>query len=123
MKASVMEEVKRIFKPEFLNRIDETIVFRALNKDDMKKLSALWCAIYRNAVRNSYRSIWWYGKLQRNLLLKKLMTANTVPDLCAEKVQDEVEDRLADALIRGEIHTGESCDRDDEEQGNHCIKR
>lgn len=84
MKASVMEEVKRIFKPEFLNRIDETIVFRALNKDDMKKSSALWCAIYRNAVRNSYRSIWWYGKLQRNLLLKKLMTANTVPDLCAE---------------------------------------
>ena len=39
------------------------------------------------------------------------------------KLQDEVEDRLADALIRGEIHTGESCDRDDEEQGNHCIKR
>lgn len=84
MKASVMEEVKRIFKPEFLNRIDETIVFRALNKDDMKKSSALWCVIYRNAVRNSCRSIWWYGKLQRNLLLKKLMTANTVPDLCAE---------------------------------------
>lgn len=84
MKASVMEEVKRIFKPEFLNRIDETIVFRALNKDDMKKSSALWCVIYRNAVRNSYRSIWWYGKLQRNLLLKKRMTANTAPDLCAE---------------------------------------
>lgn len=84
MKASVMEEVKRIFKPEFLNRIDETIVFRALNKDDMKKSSALWCVIYRNAVRNRYRSIWWYGKLQRNLLLKKRMTANTVPDLCAE---------------------------------------
>ena len=38
MKASVMEEVKRIFKPELLNRIDETIVFRALNKDDMKKI-------------------------------------------------------------------------------------
>lgn len=84
MKASVMEEVKRIFKPEFLNRIDETIVFRALNKDDMKKSSALWCVIYRNAVRSSCRSIWWYGKLQRNILLKKRMTANTVPDLCAE---------------------------------------
>lgn len=72
MKASVMEEVKRIFKPEFLNRIDETIVFRALNKDDMKKSSALWCVIYRNAVRNSCRLIWWYGKLQRNLLLKSV---------------------------------------------------
>lgn len=32
------------------------------------------------------------------------MTANTVPDLCSRKLQDEVEDRLADALIRGEIH-------------------
>ena len=38
MKNSVMEEVKRIFKPEFLNRIDETIVFRALNKEDMGKI-------------------------------------------------------------------------------------
>ena len=38
MKEGVMEEVKRIFKPEFLNRIDETIVFRTLNKDDMKKI-------------------------------------------------------------------------------------
>ena len=37
MKDSVMEEVKRIFKPEFLNRIDDTIVFRALNKEDMKQ--------------------------------------------------------------------------------------
>ena len=38
MKNGVMEEVQRIFKPEFLNRIDETIVFRALNKEDMKKI-------------------------------------------------------------------------------------
>ena len=41
MKNNVMEEVRRIFKPEFLNRIDETIVFRTLNKDDMKKITAL----------------------------------------------------------------------------------
>ena len=41
MKNSVMEEVRRIFKPEFLNRIDETIVFRALNKDDMKHIVTL----------------------------------------------------------------------------------
>ena len=38
MKSSVMDEVKRIFKPEFLNRIDETIVFRSLNKQDMKQI-------------------------------------------------------------------------------------
>ena len=38
MKSRVMDELKRLFKPEFLNRIDETIVFRVLNKDDMTKI-------------------------------------------------------------------------------------
>ena len=41
MKNGVMEEVKRIFKPEFLNRIDDIIVFRTLNKDDMKQIVTL----------------------------------------------------------------------------------
>ena len=41
MKGSVMEEVRRIFKPEFLNRIDETIVFRSLNREDMKQIVGL----------------------------------------------------------------------------------
>ena len=38
MKSGVMEEVRRIFKPEFLNRIDDTIVFRSLNKEEMKQI-------------------------------------------------------------------------------------
>ena len=38
MKSSVMEEVKRIFKPEFINRIDEVLVFRVLNKEDIKEV-------------------------------------------------------------------------------------
>ena len=35
MKGSVMEEVRRIFKPEFLNRIDETIIFKSLSKENI----------------------------------------------------------------------------------------
>ena len=38
MKGGVMEEVRRIFKPEFLNRIDEIIVFHVLNKEHIKKI-------------------------------------------------------------------------------------
>ena len=41
MKSNVMEEVKRLFKPEFINRIDEIMVFHPLNKDDMKKIVTL----------------------------------------------------------------------------------
>lgn len=44
MKSGVMEEVKHIFKPEFINRIDEIIVFRALNEADMKKIVSLQVA-------------------------------------------------------------------------------
>ena len=47
MKAGVMDEVKHLFKPEFLNRIDETIVFRALNKDDMKKIIGIGLKLSR----------------------------------------------------------------------------
>ena len=41
MKGNVMEEVKRVFKPEFLNRIDEIIVFHSLNKEEIAKIVAL----------------------------------------------------------------------------------
>ena len=41
MKDSVMEEVKRLFKPEFLNRIDDIIVFHTLNKEEIKKIVGL----------------------------------------------------------------------------------
>ncbi len=41
MKTRVQEELKHTFKPEFLNRIDETIVFRALNKNDMTKIVSI----------------------------------------------------------------------------------
>ena len=43
MKSNVMEEVKRLFRPEFLNRIDETIVFHSLNEEHMKKIVGLMC--------------------------------------------------------------------------------
>ena len=43
MKSGVMEEVKKIFKPEFINRIDEIMVFHPLGKEDMNKIIALLC--------------------------------------------------------------------------------
>ena len=43
MKQNVMDEVKQIFRPEFLNRIDEIIVFHSLGKEEMKKIVSLLC--------------------------------------------------------------------------------
>ncbi len=83
MKASVMEEVKRIFKPEFLNRIDETIVFRALNKDDMKQIVGIMVRDLQKRCKEQIEIDLMVREAQRNLLSKKRMTANTVQDLCA----------------------------------------
>lgn len=107
MKASVMEEVKRIFKPEFLNRIDETIVFRALNKDDMKKIIGIMVRDLQKRCKE---------QLQINLVVREAAKESIVEKAydrkygarpLRRKLQDEVEDRLADALIRGKIHTGD----------------
>ena len=48
MKNNVMEEIKRMFKPEFLNRIDDIIVFRALSKEDVKGIAALMLKELKN---------------------------------------------------------------------------
>ena len=53
MKNNVMEEIKRMFKPEFLNRIDDIIVFRALSKEDVKGIAALMLKELKNRLATS----------------------------------------------------------------------
>ena len=52
MKASVMEEVKLMFKPEFINRIDEIIVFHALTEKEVKSIVNIMLEILQNRLRN-----------------------------------------------------------------------
>lgn len=104
MKNNVMEEVKRIFKPEFLNRIDETIVFRALNKEDMKQIMTIMVRELQQRCKD---------QLQIELTVRDAAKAHIVEEAydrkygarpLRRKLQDEVEDRLAEAIIRGDIH-------------------
>ena len=104
MKSNVMEEVKRIFKPEFLNRIDETIVFRALNKEDMKQIMTIMVRELQQRCKD---------QLQIELTVRDAAKAHIVEEAydrkygarpLRRKLQDEVEDRLAEAIIRGDIH-------------------
>lgn len=106
MKSNVMNEVKQIFKPEFLNRIDETIVFHALTKEHMKKIVGLLCKELIHRVKKQ--------------LDIKLVIRNSVKDLIVEKgtdtkygarplrraMQNILEDKMADAILNGEIRRG-----------------
>ena len=104
MKASVMEEVKRIFKPEFLNRIDETIVFRALNKDDMKKIIGIMVCDLQKRCKEQLQIDLVVREAAKEFIVEKAYDRKYGARPLRRKLQDEVEDRLADALIRGEIH-------------------
>ena len=105
MKASVMEEVKRIFKPEFLNRIDETIVFRALNKDDMKKIIGIMVRDLQKRCKEQLQIDLVVREAAKEFIVEKAYDRKYGARPLRRKLQDEVEDRLADALIRGEIHS------------------
>ena len=104
MKASVMEEVKRIFKPEFLNRNDDTIVFRALNKDDMKKIISIMVRDLQKRCKEQMQIDLVVREAAKESIVEKAYDRKYGARPLRRKLQDEVEDRLADALIRGEIH-------------------
>ncbi|MBO5303465.1 MAG: ATP-dependent Clp protease ATP-binding subunit [Lachnospiraceae bacterium] len=110
MKDGVMEEVKRIFKPEFLNRIDETIVFRALNKADMKKIVTLLTKILVERCKK---------QMDITLSIKDSVKAHIVetayePKYGARplrrKIQNLIEDALAEEILDGRIKKGDNVD-------------
>ena len=103
MKSGVMEELKRLFKPEFLNRIDEIIVFRMLTKTDMKKIVSIMMGDLTRQCREQM-----HLELKVRDSVKKYIVENAYePKYGARplrrKIQTEIEDRLADALLAGEI--------------------
>ena len=71
MKKSVMDEIKQIFRPEFLNRIDDIIVFRTLNKDNIKSISALMLKELKNRVKKQMDITLTYGDSIKNFIFDK----------------------------------------------------
>ncbi len=107
MKDSVMEEVKRIFKPEFLNRIDETIVFRALNKEDMKQIVTILVKELQNRCKEQLNIELAVTAGAKTYIVEKAFDRKYGARPLKRKLQDEVEDVLAEEIIAGKIKTGD----------------
>ena len=106
MKDKVLEEVKRFFRPEFLNRIDSTIVFHALNRQHILSIVSLQL-----------------GEVEQQLLEKQisLEVTDEAKEYLAEKgydpnfgarplrrlIQDEVEDQLSEEILGGRLNAGD----------------
>ncbi len=110
MKEGVMEEVKHIFKPEFINRVDEMIVFHALNKENIKDITKIMLKQFAKRVKNQ--------------MDMELCIADDVVDFISNKgfdkdygarpirraLQTELEDVLAEAVLMGDISIGDTVD-------------
>lgn len=107
MKGNVMEEVRRIFKPEFLNRIDETIVFRALNKDDMKQIVGLMTKELAKRCETQLGITLVVRDAAKQYIVDKAYDPKYGARPLRRKIQDEIEDPLAEKLLDGSIRRGD----------------
>ena len=108
MKSGVMEEVRHTFKPEFINRIDELIVFHMLDEKNIHEITKILIKLLKDRLKDQ--------------LGVDLQVTDPVIDYVAKKgfdkdygarpirrtLQREVEDALADAMVRGDIHRGDA---------------
>ena len=106
MKSSVMEEVRRIFKPEFLNRIDETIVFRSLNKADMKQIVGLLAKELTQRCQKQLNIELLVRDGAKNYIVEKAYEPKYGARPLRRKLQNEVEDKLAQLLLDGTVKNG-----------------
>ena len=107
MKNSVMEEVRRIFKPEFLNRIDETIVFRALNKDDMKHIVTLLVKELKKRCKEQLDIELTVRDSAKSFIVDKAYDRKYGARPLRRALQTELEDKLAEAILNGEVKRGD----------------
>lgn len=108
MKASVMDEVKQTFKPEFLNRIDETIVFHSLSKEHIKKVVTIMLRTLVDRCKNQMN----IDLIVRDSV-KKYIAENGYDEKYGARplrraIQNKVEDKLAEEILNGKIKSGDT---------------
>ena len=122
MKSNVMEEVRRIFKPEFLNRIDEIIVFHSLGKEEMKKIVSLLCNQFTKRLESQMNIHLKLRESAKALIVEKGTDAKYGARPLRRALQTELEDKLTDAILNGEIQEGDHVAAGASKKGIHFVK-
>jgi ATP-dependent Clp protease ATP-binding subunit ClpC len=108
MKAGVMEEVKRIFKPEFINRIDEIIVFHQINKEQMKQITSLLISNLEKRCKENMGITLSVTPKLRDHITEKYSDPKMGARPLKRAVQNVIEDALAQEILEGSIKSGDS---------------
>lgn len=107
MKNGVMEEVKRLFKPEFINRIDEIMVFHPLNKTELREIVTL---LSTNLIKRCDRQMGItlsISQTLKNHLVEKYCDVKMGARPLKRAIQTVIEDPLAEEILQGRIRQGD----------------
>ena len=108
MKNGVMEEVKRLFKPEFLNRIDEVIVFHQLTGTDMKQIINLLSGSLIKRCREQMDIRLILTAALKDHIVEKYSDLKMGARPLKRAIQTQIEDALAEEILSGRIGSGDS---------------
>src|SRR5207245_2255059 len=107
MKTHVMEELRRTFRPEFLNRVDEIIVFRPLSREQIKSIVNILMDRIRREIRGQGMSLT-MTEAARDLLAGEGYDPQYGARPLRRAIQRLVEDPLSDDMLRGKFHSGDA---------------
>ena len=108
MKAGVMDEVKHLFKPEFLNRIDETIVFHPLTKENVKDIADIMLKTISKRIKEQLGVETVVSEAVRDHLAEKGFDENYGARPLRRVIQNEIEDAMAEEYLDGKFAQGDT---------------
>ncbi len=108
MKSGVMEEVKKLFKPEFINRIDEIMVFQPLGKEEMHAIVNLLCDTLAKRCKKQMQIKLNISQALKEHLVTKYSDAKMGARPLKRAIQSVVENQLAEEILAGHIKAGDT---------------
>lgn len=108
MKSNVMDEVKRLFKPEFINRIDEIMVFHLLTEQDMKQIITLLSKNLCDRCKEQMEIELSFTNTLKEYLIKKHADLKMGARPLKRAIQNVVENELATAILEGRVKRGDT---------------
>lgn len=108
MKKGVMEEIKQLFKPELLNRIDEIIVFHSLQKEEMKQILSIMIKEISERAKNQLDIKIKVSSAAKSVIIEESFDKKYGARPLRRKLQTMIEDKLAEEVLAGNIKSGDT---------------
>lgn len=107
MKSDVMEEVKLMFKPEFINRIDDIIVFHSLTEKEVKNIVGIMLKNLAKQVKEQMAIELKFTETLKNMIAKESYDKKFGARPLRRKIQSKVEDALAEEVLSGNVNNND----------------